>query len=35
VRTVIAGQTISMISASACKIYLSYFSWLEIWDESF
>jgi hypothetical protein len=26
VRTVIAGQTISMISASACKIYLSYFS---------
>lgn len=26
VRTVLPGQTISMISASICKIYLSYFS---------
>lgn len=26
VRTVVAGQTVSMISASVCKIYLSYFS---------
>jgi hypothetical protein len=26
IRTVVPGQTISMISASICKIYLSYFS---------